>query len=73
MAVLPTAISKVYMHCLGVLLGVRLHVRSYHLISDFWRSVVAVGGKQLSQDVAESAGPPSDCPEDHQHYFTEEF
>lgn len=32
MAVLPTAISKVYMHCLGILLGVRLHVRSYHLV-----------------------------------------
>lgn len=26
------------------------------VISDFWRSVVAVGGQQLSQDVAESAG-----------------
>lgn len=37
---------------------------------DFWRSVVAVGGQKLSQDVAESAGPLSNCPEDHQHHFT---
>ncbi|KAL6047002.1 hypothetical protein STEG23_037400, partial [Scotinomys teguina] len=43
------------------------------LVSDLWRSVVAVGGQQLSQDVAEPAGPPSDCPEDRQHYFTETF
>lgn len=26
------------------------------VVFDFWRSVVAVGGQQLSQDVAESAG-----------------